>query len=47
VSHPEPLDSMIHLRYWGLATFVRLLHVTDTRNPGRGLVGVAFDAGRR
>jgi len=42
-AHPEPVDSMIYPRYSGLATFMRLPHLTDTRNLDVVFVGVPFD----
>jgi guanidinobutyrase len=44
MSHPEPIDSMVFPRYSGLATFMRLPHLTDTRNLDLVFVGVPFDA---
>jgi guanidinobutyrase len=43
MKNPAPVDSMVHPRYAGLATFMRLPHV---RNPARldvAFVGVPFD----
>lgn len=42
-AHPEPVDSMVHPRYAGVATFMRLPLIRD---PGRldvAFVGVPFD----
>jgi guanidinobutyrase len=43
VTHPEPVDSMVYPRYSGIATFMRLPHLTDTRNLDVVFVGVPFD----
>jgi agmatinase len=43
MSHPEPVDSMIYPRYSGLATFMRLPCLTDTRELDVVFVGVPFD----
>ena len=41
--HPEPIDSMIYPRYSGIATFMRLPHLTDTSQLDVAFVGVPFD----
>jgi guanidinobutyrase len=41
--HPEPIDSMIYPRYSGIATFMRLPHVTDPSQLDVAFVGVPFD----
>src|SRR5262249_9645164 len=43
VTHPEPIDSMVYPRYSGIATFMRLPHLTDTKNLDVVYVGVPFD----
>lgn len=43
MSHPEPINSMVQPRYAGLATFMRLPHVTDPRALDLAIVGVPFD----
>jgi guanidinobutyrase len=43
VSYPEPVDSMVYPRYSGIATFMRLPHMTDTRELDVVFVGVPFD----
>ena len=43
MSNPEPIDSMIYPRYSGIATFMRLPHLTDTSQLDVAFVGVPFD----
>jgi guanidinobutyrase len=43
MTYPEPVDSMVYPRYSGIATFMRLPHLTDTRNLDLVFVGVPFD----
>jgi guanidinobutyrase len=43
MSHPEPIDSMVYPRYSGIATFMRLPHLRDTRELDVVFVGVPFD----
>src|SRR5438477_92604 len=43
MTHPEPIDSMIYPRYSGIATFMRLPHLQDTRELDVAFVGVPFD----
>ncbi|MBI3455614.1 MAG: agmatinase [Candidatus Rokubacteria bacterium] len=43
MSHPEPVDSMMHPRYAGIATFMRLPLISDTRDLDVVFVGVPFD----
>ena len=41
--NPEPIDSMIYPRYSGIATFMRLPHLTDAGDLDVAFVGVPFD----
>lgn len=43
MSHPEPVDSMVHPRHSGISTFMRLPHVTDPGQLDVAFVGVPFD----
>lgn len=43
MSHPEPVDSMVHPRYAGVATFMRLPQLRDARELDVAFVGVPFD----
>lgn len=43
MTHPEPVDSMVHPRYAGIATFMRLPLISDTRDLDVVFVGVPFD----
>jgi guanidinobutyrase len=40
---PEPVDSMIHPRHAGIATFMRYAHITEPRDLDVAVVGVPFD----
>ncbi|HUI50355.1 MAG TPA: agmatinase [Terriglobales bacterium] len=43
--HPEPVDALHHARSGGIATFMRLPHISDPRELEIALVGVPFDGG--
>lgn len=43
MTHPEPVDSMVHPRHSGISTFMRLPHVTDPGQLDVAFVGVPFD----
>jgi agmatinase len=43
--HPEPLDALQHARSGGIATFMRLPHITDVEELDIALVGIPFDGG--
>ena len=43
--HPEPMDALQHARSGGIATFMRLPHISDARELDIALVGVPFDGG--
>jgi agmatinase len=43
--HPEPLDALQHARSGGIATFMRLPHISDPEELDIALVGVPFDGG--
>ena len=43
--HPEPVDALIHARFGGIATFMRLPHITDPNELQVALVGIPFDGG--
>jgi guanidinobutyrase len=40
---PQPVDSMVHPRHGGIATFMRLPHVPDPKGLDVAFVGVPFD----
>jgi len=40
-----PLDALVYPRFEGIATFMRLPHITDPRELDLALVGVPFDGG--
>ena len=40
---PKPVDSMVYPRHSGIATFMRLPHITDPRQLDVAFVGVPFD----
>ena len=43
MTHPEPVDSMVHPRHSGISTFLRLPHIPDSRDLDVAFVGVPFD----
>ena len=43
--HPEPLDALQHARSGGIATFMRLPHISDPEELDIALVGLPFDGG--
>jgi agmatinase len=43
--HPEPTDALVHARSGGIATFMRLPHITDLEELDIALVGIPFDGG--
>jgi guanidinobutyrase len=43
MKRPEPVDSMVYPRHSGIATFMRLPNVSDTRQLDVAFVGVPFD----
>ena len=43
--HPEPIDALVHARSGGIATFMRLPHISDPAELQIALVGVPFDGG--
>ncbi len=47
MTHPEPVDSMMYPRYSGIATFMRLPHMSDPRQPRRRVRGGAVRHQRR
>jgi arginase family enzyme len=40
---PKPVDSMVYPRHGGIATFMRLPHISDPRELDVAFVGVPFD----
>ena len=43
--HPQPLDALVHARFTGIPTFMRLPHIADPNELTVALVGVPFDGG--
>jgi agmatinase len=43
--HPEPLDALVHARSGGIATFMRLPHITQSEELDVALLGIPFDGG--
>jgi len=43
MSYPEPLDSIIHPRHSGIATFMRLPYITDLKELDVAILGIPFD----
>ena len=43
--HPEPLDALQHARSGGIATFMRLPHISNPEELDIALVGIPFDGG--
>jgi agmatinase len=43
--HPEPLDALVHARSGGIATFMRLPHITQPEELNVALLGIPFDGG--
>lgn len=43
MTHPQPVDSMVYPRHSGVATFMRLPHIPDSRDLDVVFVGVPFD----
>jgi agmatinase len=43
MDYPKPVDSMVYPRHGGIATFMRLPHITDPRQLDVAFVGVPFD----
>jgi agmatinase len=43
--HPKPVDALVHPRFSGIATFMRLPHITDASELDVALIGVPFDGG--
>jgi agmatinase len=43
--HPEPLDALVHGRSGGIATFMRLPHITQPEELDVALLGIPFDGG--
>ncbi len=43
--HPEPMDALVHARSGGIATFMRLPHITQPEELDIALLGIPFDGG--
>jgi agmatinase len=43
--HPEPVDALVHARSAGIATFMRLPHITEPDELDVALLGIPFDGG--
>jgi agmatinase len=43
--HPAPLDALEHARSGGIATFMRLPHISDPEELDIALLGIPFDGG--
>jgi agmatinase len=43
--HPAPMDALTHARFSGIATFMRLPHITQPEELDIALLGIPFDGG--
>jgi len=43
--HPQPVDALVYPRFTGIATFMRLPHVSDPKDLDIALVGIPYDGG--
>jgi len=43
--HPKPMDALTHPRFSGIATFMRLPHITQPEELDIALLGIPFDGG--
>jgi agmatinase len=43
--HPEPVDALKHPRFSGIATFMRLPHITQPEELDIAIAGIPFDGG--
>ena len=43
--HPQPIDALVHARSGGIATFMRLPHITELEELEIALLGIPFDGG--
>jgi arginase family enzyme len=43
--HPEPIDALTYPRFSGIATFMRLPHITQPEELDVALLGIPFDGG--
>jgi agmatinase len=43
--HPQPVDALVYPRFTGIATFMRLPHVTDAKDLDIALIGIPYDGG--
>ena len=43
MANPRPMDSMHFPRHSGIATFLRLPHITDPKELDIAIVGIPFD----
>lgn len=43
--HPHPVDALVHARSGGIATFMRLPHLTELEELEIALLGIPFDGG--
>jgi len=43
--HPEPVDALMHARFGGISTFMRLPHIRDAGELEIALLGIPFDGG--
>jgi agmatinase len=43
--HPRPMDALVHARSGGIATFMRLPHLTQPEELDIALLGIPFDGG--
>jgi agmatinase len=43
--HPQPVDALVYPRFSGIATFMRLPHITDAAELDVALLGIPFDTG--
>jgi len=43
--HPQPVDALVYPRFSGIATFMRLPHITEAAELDVALIGIPFDTG--
>jgi len=43
--HPQPVNALEYARFTGLATFMRLPHITQPEELDIAIIGVPFDGG--
>ncbi len=43
--HPQPIDALVHARFGGISTFMRLPHLIEPEELDVALLGIPFDGG--